>query len=82
MLPIKSRKVRKIVKLEAQAQRLLARYEHALQKAVTAKAQAHRLLDQAHGLEVRLTGSQLGELRRARAEVAAPSTSGGSATNA
>jgi hypothetical protein len=76
----RSRKVRKILRLEARAQRLLAHYESALTKATGAMAQARALLDDAHGLEYALTGTQLGELRRARAEALAgagspPSTS-------
>ncbi len=66
--PARSRKVRKILRLEARAQRLLARYERALAKATSAMAQARALLDDAHGLEHALNGTQLGELRRARAE--------------
>jgi len=64
----RSRNVRKILSLEARAQRLLAHYERALAKATGAMAQARALLDDAHGLEHALTGTQLGELRRARAE--------------
>jgi hypothetical protein len=60
--------VRKILRLEARAQRFLARYERALAKATGAMAQARALLDDAHGLEHALTETQLGELRRARAE--------------
>jgi hypothetical protein len=67
--PARSRKVRKILRLEARAQRLLARYETALAKATGAMAKARALLDDAHGLECSLTGTQLGQLRRARAEV-------------
>jgi len=66
--PIRSRKVRKILALEARARRLLTRYERALDKAVRAKSEVHRLLDQAHGIECTLTGGQLGELHRGRAE--------------
>jgi hypothetical protein len=67
--PARSRKVRKILRLEARAQRLLARYERALAKATGAMAQARALLDDAYGLEHALNGTQLGELRRARAQV-------------
>ncbi len=66
--PARSRKVRTIVRLEARARRLLTRYERALSRATRAKAQAHVLLDQASLLEFTLTGTQLGELRRARGE--------------
>ncbi len=65
---VRSRKVRKILRLEARARRLLTRYERALAKATRAMGQARALLDDAHGLEYSLTGTQLGELRRGRAE--------------
>jgi hypothetical protein len=68
--PVRSRKVRKILRFEARARRLLTRYERALSRATRAKAQAHALLDQASLLEFTLTGTQLGELRRARGELA------------
>ena len=68
--PVRSRKVRKILWLEARARRLLTRYERALDKATRAKRQAHTLLDEASRLELALTGTQLGELRRARGEAA------------
>jgi|KBSSwiStaDraftv2_1062776.scaffolds.fasta_scaffold1723225_2 hypothetical protein len=67
---VRSRKVRKILRLEARARRLLTRYERALDKATRAKGQAHALLDAANRFEFTLTGTQLGELRRARAETA------------
>jgi hypothetical protein len=66
----RSRKVRRILRLEARARRLLTRYEQALGRATQAKGQAHALLDQASRLELALTGTQLGGLRRARGEVA------------
>ncbi len=66
--PIRSRKVRKILALEARAKRLLTRYERALDRAVRAKAEAHHVLDQAHGIEWTLAGGRLAELHRARAE--------------
>ncbi len=72
--PTRSRKVKKIVRLEARARRLLTRYERALSRATRAKAQAHALLDQASLLEFTLTGTQLGELRRARGESPPQST--------
>ena len=66
--PIRSRKVRRILAIEARARRLLTRYERALDRAVRAHAEVLRLLDQAHGIECALTGTQLGELHRVRAE--------------
>ena len=68
--PVRSRKVRKILRLEARARRLLTRYERALSRATRAKAQAHAMLDQASILEFTLAGTQLGELRRMRGEMA------------
>jgi hypothetical protein len=68
--PVRSRKVRRILRLEARARRLLTRYERALDKATRAKGQAHALLDAANRFELTLTGTQLGELRRARGEAA------------
>ncbi|HUE95236.1 MAG TPA: hypothetical protein VMN39_01165 [Longimicrobiaceae bacterium] len=70
MLSIRSRKVRRILGLEARARRSLGRYNRALEKAVNAKGQAHRFLDQAHGMEATLTGNQIDELCRARAGAA------------
>jgi len=68
--PVRSRKVRKILRLEARARRLLTRYERLLDRAVRAKAQAHVALDEVSGLEFALTGTQLGELRRMRGAMA------------
>ena len=65
---IRSRKVRRILAIEARARRLMTRYERTLDKAVRIKTEVHRLLDQAHGIEWTLTGGQLGELRHGRAE--------------
>lgn len=69
---IRSRKVRKILTLERRAGKLLARHDRAMQKVAPTRRQAEFLLDQARAIELTLTGSQLGELRRARAEGAAP----------
>ena len=77
--PLRSRKVRTILRLEARARRLLTRYERALRKATRAKQQAHVVLDEAHGIEHALTGTQLGELRRARGDVAREAVPPGSA---
>ena len=78
-MPVRSRKVRKILRLEARARRLLTRYERALDKATRAKGQAHTLLDAAGRLELALTGTQLGELRRTRGEAAREAARPGSA---
>ena len=64
--PIRSRKVRRILAIEARVRRLLTRYERALDKAIRAKTDVQRLLDQTQNIEWTLTGSQLGELHRAR----------------
>ena len=56
--------------LEVRARRMLTRYERLLGRATRAKAQAHALFDEASSLEFSLTGTQLGELRRARGELA------------
>ena len=66
--PIRSRKVRRILAIEARVRRLLTRYERALDKAIRAKTDVQRLLDQTQNIEWTLTGSQLGELHRGRAE--------------
>jgi len=68
----RSRKVRKILRLEARARRLLKRHDEAFLRATRAKAHAYDLLNQAQLLEYELTGTQLGELRRARSEAAKP----------
>jgi len=68
----RSRKVRKILRLEARARCLLARHDDAFLIATRAKAQAYGLLNQVQLVEYELTGSQLGELRRARSEAAKP----------
>ena len=76
---VRSRKVRTILRLEARARRLLRRYERAIATATRAMGQARALFDEADGLEYALTGTELGELRRGRAdtvgvETAPPST--------
>jgi hypothetical protein len=65
-IPIRSRKVRKILKLEARAARLLARHERALACAAPLVTRADALRAQARAAELALTGTELGELRRAR----------------
>jgi hypothetical protein len=66
VIPIRSRKVRKILKLEARAARLLARHERALACAAPLVTRADALRAQARAAELALTGTELGELRRAR----------------
>lgn len=64
--PVRSRKVRKILKLEARAARLLARHERALACAAPLLARADVLKREARAAELALTGTELGELRRVR----------------
>ena len=68
-----SRQVRRIVRLEARANRLLVRWDRARRRAFRAKAQVHALLDEVIGLEHALTAAQLAELRRARGAALAAS---------
>jgi hypothetical protein len=63
---IRSRKVRKVLKLEARAARLLARHERALACAAPLLTRAAALRREARAAELALTGTELGELRRAR----------------
>jgi hypothetical protein len=65
-IPIRSRKVRKVLKLEARAARLLARHERALACAAPLLTRAESLRREARAAELALTGTELGELRRAR----------------
>jgi len=65
----------RILRLEARARRLLTRYEHAIATATRAMGQARALFDEADGLEYALTGTQLGELRRGRADTVRVETS-------
>ena len=64
----RSRHVRRIVRLEARAQRLLTRYERALAVATRAKSQAHALLDAAHVIECSLSSGLRSDLYRARGD--------------
>ncbi len=66
MTETRSRKVRKIVRLETRAQQLLARYERHHARIEPWKLRAGALLTEARAIELTLTGGQLGELRRAR----------------
>jgi hypothetical protein len=62
----RSRQVRKILRLEARAGRLLVRYEASLAAATRTMQQARDLLDDAHGIEASLTSTQRRELRCGR----------------
>ena len=75
-----SRNVRAVLRLEARARQLLARYERALKQATQAKGQAHLLLDEADGLERALGDTEVGELHRERARAAALATTTAEAT--
>ncbi len=66
MTEITSRNVRKILRLETRAQKLLARYRRHHARIEPWKLKAGALLTEARALELTLTGGQLGELRRAR----------------
>ena len=70
-LAMASRQVRRIVRLEARANRLLVRWDRARRRATRAKKQAYAVFDEMTSLEHTLTGRQLAELRRARGEAAA-----------
>ena len=63
---IRSRKVRKILALEARAGKLEARHEQMLARVAPITARAEQLRHTAAALERQLTGSQLGALRRVR----------------
>jgi len=60
--------VRKILRLEARAQKLLARYEKHHARIEPWKQKADELLAHVQAIELTLTGGQLGELRRARGQ--------------
>jgi hypothetical protein len=75
---MRSRKVQRILRLEARAQRLLARYERALATTARTMGQARACLDDAQILESSLSDPQLGELRHGRAAAAGAGTSPGS----
>lgn len=82
MPEIRSRKVRKILALEAKAQRLLDRYQRHRDRIDPLRVRGLRLLTEARALETTLTGSQLGALRRGRlAQDRAPASSTPSTTD-
>ncbi len=59
-------KSRKVLKLEARAARLLGRYGRALACAAPLLRRAEALRREARATELTLTGTEFGELRRAR----------------
>jgi hypothetical protein len=63
---IRSRKVRQVVKLEARAARLLARYERTLACAAPLLRRSEALRRRARATELALTGNEFTELRRFR----------------
>ena len=65
---IRSRKVRKVLKLAARAGKLQARYDRTLACAAPMQERARALRQEAQAIELTLTGGQLAELRRARGE--------------
>lgn len=68
---IRSRRVRKILKLEARAARLLARYQRTLECAAPVLERANVLRREVKALELTLTGTELGEARRVRSTASA-----------
>jgi hypothetical protein len=66
MVPIRSRKVRRILRLEAQAARWAMRRARTHARAEVFRRRVEACLTEARAIEASLTGSQLGELRRTR----------------
>ena len=67
-MTIRSRTVRRILRLEGQADRQATREARATTRATTLRRRADTLRGEARALEASLSGSQRGELARARAE--------------
>jgi len=65
---IRSRKVRRILRLEARAQKLLARYDKHHARIEPWKRKGEAFLEEARAIELTLTGGQIGELRRSRGQ--------------
>ena len=63
---LRSRKVRRILRLEARAGRMEARQAKARARAELLRRRSDALRTEARAIEGSLTGGQLGELRRAR----------------
>ena len=72
----RSRKVRRILRLDAHARRVQARLERARARVTCLQRRVTAYLTEARLLEASLTGGQLGELRRARANGTVPNTTG------
>ena len=68
MHEIRSRKVRRILRREARAAALQRRHEAAVSRAARFTARELELRQAARDIETTLTGTQLGQLRRARGE--------------
>ena len=68
MTEIRSRRVMRILALEARATRFETRHDQAMARAAPLEACAEALRQAAQAMELLLTGTQLGELRRARNE--------------
>ena len=66
-MTIRSRTVRRILRLEGQADRQATREARATTRATTLRRRADTLRGEARALEASLSGSQRGELARARA---------------
>ena len=64
--PVRSRKVRRILRLEEQAARMQARLEKAQTRAELFRRRTEALRAEARAIEGSLTGGRLGELQRAR----------------
>ena len=63
---VRSRKVRRILRLEAQAARFEARQRKAAARADVLRRRSAALRTEVRAIEGHLTGGQLGELQRAR----------------
>ena len=70
-MTIRSRKVRRILRLESQADRQATREARATARAITLRRRVDTLRGEARALEASLSGGQRGELARVRAETGA-----------
>jgi hypothetical protein len=80
MPSIRSRKVRRILRLEAQAARLQRQQARTQARADLYQRRLTASLDEARALEVSLTGGQLGELGRGRMTTTLRTTESGEDT--